>query len=414
MTKRKLRDCEGQKLMFGMDKKKSNKRKVYCIDWGNNSATIYGGEGSDTIEGLKEAKAKTISKQDLLNLPFTLEPGSLVLAEGAHFYPQNALSLARPFTEKQLLKLFKDFKDAGIEFKLFSEKLTPRALRHLQKVLGLEKKTEKSDSIDPVAHWVLLRDHPEITLKKTETISSFEKSPIRSEGYLWKEEANKVLNVTRTRNYKDPNNANVQWLAEHVEEILERLPAEYLNYFFDEKNLRYKQDAKNGEGYKIGDLKPTSIRYAQIHSVLAQLRGKAVKDEDGTYVVVGDLRLRESTGEFPGWHFVKEYAIGMSPFHHRGGIARSNFYKHGTENFVKRRGKAENERRGKEAEKLPPFKGNRGAFNDDQDAFFKVEQKICSKAIHALFQLLKDLLLGNDEAASQKRRADKTPKKISF
>ena len=50
----------------------------------------------------------------------------------------------------------------------------------------------------------------------------------------------------------------------------------------------------------------------------------------------GKLRFRmvEGKQELAGWKFVKRYAIRMSPFHLKGGVARSNLYYHGLRNWV--------------------------------------------------------------------------------
>ena len=73
------------------------KKQLITVDCGKNNGTIYYGSG----------KTEIITHKDILNLPETLEPGSLLVGEYAHFgVPRTKKSRAQPFTKEQLLNLF--------------------------------------------------------------------------------------------------------------------------------------------------------------------------------------------------------------------------------------------------------------------------------------------------------------------
>ena len=66
------------------------------------------------------------------------------------------------------------------------------------------------------------------------------------------------------------------------------------------------------------------VSMTQLYSILATLR-----DYDGI------LRTKlDGSNERPGWKYIMRFILCMSPFHFKGGIARSNLYYHGARNWI--------------------------------------------------------------------------------
>ena len=92
------------KLMLTEDKKAEHNmllENAIVLDCGKNTATLYDPK-TDTC--------KIISHEDILKLPEELESGTTVVVERAHLgCPRQKYSLAQPFTEKELLDLYKSY-----------------------------------------------------------------------------------------------------------------------------------------------------------------------------------------------------------------------------------------------------------------------------------------------------------------
>jgi len=344
---------------------------MYTIDFGHKASTIY---NTDTDE------TQTISHKDVLNLPQELPAGSLVICEYAHLgCPRREKSLAQVFTEQELFRLYAEFRDNDIVLKLFPHQSTPRACSYSQVV--------KSDFTDPKAIARLLQDFPEIMDSLMNPPKSFDLSNNREESYDWVEESNFELNRARAGEdkdkYRDQDDHNHQFLVEHCKEIYDELSEEARSAF----NFTLYKVANKNKGYQKGDVKINDLKLAAVFAVLVQLQ-----DYDG------NLRLREVTGELPGWKFVKRYAIKMTPFHFKGGVARSNLYHYGAKNWVSAKMAEElgvkktyikSKRRGgyyrqQDDEYVPPF------TPEEDNAFRKYRQKYC-KAIKELFTICKKI-----------------------
>jgi len=338
---------------------------MIVLDCGKNTATIYNSE-NDTC--------KVISHLDVLKLPEELDSGTTVIGEYAHLgCPRQKYSLSQPFTENLLIDLYDRFKSKNINFKLFPQKSTPRA----RSFSGLTK----SDFNDPKAIYLLLQNFPNIALMNPPT--SFEVEDIVQEGWDWKETTNKILNVARRYSYESDEDKNSVFIKENIQNIYDNLSPIARDVFGFQL---YKKTSKHG---KEGDIILNKINMCQIYSILAILR-----DFDG------QLRLYKDTNNFPSNYFIKRYVLCMTPFHWRGGVARSNLYYHGTMNWIIRKADQEHgldlkrktsiiDEDGKKAEKVI----RRGHFTSQEDAVFVAYRKQYCRSIFELVNFFKQHLI---------------------
>ena len=353
---------------------------MVTIDCGNNYATIYFPD---------QDKVEVISHDRLLSLPELLAPGTTLVGEAAHFgTPQKKSSLSQPFKAEKLLDWYSRLKDNNIELKLFPQKSTPRAAGYAR--------LEKSDINDPKSIHFLLQNFPQISLMNPPL--DFEISPLTQDGWDFKEATNDILNIQRAYTiwddvkkqgvkikYRNPEDANFLWAKENIVSVSEQLnPVEQSVFGFDD--MFYKESSK-AKGFKKGDLSLNKVNEAQFYSVLATLR-----DEKG------NLRKREITGELPGWQFVKRRIFCMSPFHFRGGVARSNLFYHGATKWISDRVKEHGydirpkKRGGGWHKDGTPVEG----FTAEEDRLFVQYRIVYFNAVRKLFQVLKRMLEKND------------------
>ena len=337
--------------------------KTAVVDCGKNESTIFDGETT-----------KVISHVEVLNLSKDLNTGDRVIIEAAHgASPRTIKSLAQPFTEAELKSLYKSLEDKGISLDLFPQKSTPRAQRYS----GLEK----SDENDPQAIYKLIQDFPRTSLMKPK--NSFEPDLVRQEGWKMKDQMNTILNFARRYKYMHENDANSRWIRENIELICSKLSENAKSVFGLTDESRYKR--KNTKlGVSAGDINfnSTNFRITQIYSVLACLQGE-IQDSEGEVSILANAVLRESTGECAGWGFAKRHLLCMTPFHMRGGVARSNLFHHGAKNWIKKQAKLEG---------FDLSKKYRGDFSDAEDAVFIKYMRIYSKSIKELFIAFKEII----------------------
>ena len=325
--------------------------RTYVLDCGRNTSTLYDSLKDETI---------TITHAEVLNLPERLEANSLLVSEKAHIgVPRTKRSKAQPFTADQLLDLYSRFESNGITLRLFPEMSTPRACSYS----GLEK----SDLNDPKSLFILLRDYPNTSLMKPR--ESFEPTPLREE--MWQFIVN-----------------NLEFIANNLSETAK----ECFNLTDEHKykHERYKDELTY-------PFKPNSIKKMQIYTVLCTLI-----DDDG------NERLRQSTNELAGWQFVKQGVFGFTPFHRRGGTARSNLIFHGLMSYVNQTGKEAGFNFMRKVEKPDPkAKGGkktvsvqlrRGDMTPEEDAFFLERRKEYCDEVRELWQLGKSILTGSRDS----------------
>ena len=349
------------------------KGQLVVIDCGKNSATIYW-PNSDRCD--------EVAAEEILNLADRLPEGSMLVGEAAHYAAERRkFSLAQPFSGDQLLDLYSRLEDKGIVLKLFPQKSSPRASGYAN--------LPKSDPNDPKSIYMLLKAFPQISLMNPPT--TFEPTPLVEEGWQWKEDTNGILNVARTyhdpndptpkgkKPYQDPDDANYVWIQENIEKIATQLSADAQSVFRIE---RYKSGNKN-KGYQKGDVNLKKVRMSQFYTVLSTMRDYE-----------GNLRKREKTEELPGWQFVKRRVLCFTPFHFKGGVARSNLVFWGARNWIKAqveeeglslKGKTRGGYWNEDGDKVPGFTA------EEDVAFCKYRIKY-GNSVRQLFQVMKRML----------------------
>jgi hypothetical protein len=332
--------------------------KTYVLDCGINQSTIYDAEKNIV---------STISHDDVLKIHNVLEPNSTVICEYAHLgCPRGERSLSQPFEADELLTFYENLKEKNITLKLFPQQSTPRACAYS----GLPK----LDSNDPISIYKLISDFPQISMMNPP--SSFDVSDKRKLSWDMKDAINYTLNVARRYGYNDKEDANTRAIKELFPKMLTDLSEETKKAFGICEKSKY-QVSRSGQ-YKKGELNMNNISKVQLYSILACLQ-----NEKG--------ELRTVKGKTPSWKFVKRYILCMTPFHFRGGVARSNLYYHGMKNYIISKGK----------EKGLTLSGKKrgGFFNDKGDAikkgsrftkkeddFFLKERKVYNNAIREVYR----------------------------
>lgn len=353
----------------------SNYKNVYVVDFGKTTATIsYNGK-----------KSRQISHADVLNLPDKIPAGSLLISEYAHLgCPRKEYSMAQHFYAEILLNFYEKCRRNNIILKLFPQKLTPRAAAY--------SKLGKSDLNDPVSIYRLLKGHPKINMMDP---PSFAVPALVQYYWNWKEKTNKILNVARMTKYdfdESVDDQNKVWLLENLEEIYNRLSETARSCFGLEK---YKKTGK----LKIKTQKDWLFNMPQIYSVLGLIREPN-----------GKLRLNERTNDFPRNSHAKRYLFCMTPFHHRGGVARSNLYFHGAMNWISGQVKKEHKLdfKRKVMEDKESRTVRRGNFTKKEDKIFLIYRQKYSKAIMELYSLLKEMLKADLKKKRPKVRMEPT------
>jgi hypothetical protein len=401
-------------------------KKLTVLDCGKRESTSYD----------YKKQYKTISHEDVLKLPYALNKGDTLVSEYSHMaVPRTKKSLSQPFTKKQLNDFYKACEENGVQLLLFPEKSTPNALffsqQEIVRVRGLKKQETytrddlKDDITDPMAIYNYIQAKQNLSLMKPP--SSFEPSNLRKEGWQRKKECTILCNQARANGngkslYTDDNS---NWIRTHALEISKRLSDDAKSCFGLKVNIPGLSDARkkqieqelgidtnnlqqlklacqqgkisklSGLGLKTEQNFLDSIEKPSFHSkvlekphaiyaILSTLRGKVLND-DGD--LSSELYLRESTGELPGWAFVKRYVLGFSPFHLKGGTARSNIFHHSLKSWV--RSQAEKEGvflfEGKKAK-------TKGKFSAKEEQSFLKYRRIYSKSCKELFVAIKSIL----------------------
>jgi hypothetical protein len=347
-------------------------RELVVLDCGKNSATFY--DGND------EEKCAKITHEVLLEMASDPKyKGYAMVVEDAHFgVPRGPTSLAQPFSAKELSKFYKECVNNNVIFRLFPQKSTPRAAAYA--------KLKKSDETDPISIYKMLRAFPKTALRKPP--ESFEISRIREEGYKHKDDLNNVLNHARAyepKGYLDKDDANTKWLQENIEDIASRMSPT-------------AKDAFQISYYKKGgvNMNETFKAPAQLYSILASLRGKVKEHEkeEDIYYISDELNIRKRTGELPSWKFAKKHIFNFSPWHQKGGVARSNLMYHGAKNYIIRKAKEEGlalKARFEQADGQERGKG-RGNFTKQEDSLYLSHRKEYTDSIKEVFGLFRKML----------------------
>lgn len=351
----------------------------YVVDFGKKEATMFDGK-----------KVKVLTLKEVLALPETLPPNSNLFSEYAHLgCPQKALSLAQPFVDIVLLDFYARLKKANITLKLFPQQSMPRASKFSD--------LPKADDSDPIAVYNLLKEFPQISLMNPPT--SFDTKDETLEGWQYKKDTNLMLNYARRYSrdevgthstgyllpkteYGIDNDGIIDFLLNNLEEIHDRLDDTARDAFgLVKKNGKFSITTSTGSKWNIA--------MTQIYSILATLI-------DHT----GSIRIRPSTQDIAGWAFIKKYVFCLTPFHFRGGVARSNLHYHGARNWIAKKCKEDGVllKRGglKDPNKITSFI-HRGEFTPEQDKLFVKYRKQYFDSVRLLWQVSKSILFQTPE-----------------
>jgi hypothetical protein len=341
---------------------------LYVLDLGKNNATLAnrGINKEMSPDELKSAEEEVtiLTHKEVLDLPAKLSSGSIIAVEDAHLgRPRTELSLSQPFEELDLMKFYDLCKKRNITLRLFPQKLTPRALEFSHP----NGQKSKSDTLDPMAIHSLLTHFPQLVTKRP--VSSFEEDPRKIEGWEYKQKTNDILNIERRVGYEGtPMRSVLDKIVPKI--ILEISSKESLEVFGFTNENKYKTGAKKGE------YKPSRIKIGAMFSILAMLVDRN-----------GNLRKRSQTHCPPGLNFAKEFLFGMTPFHDKGGVARSNLMHHLGRCYIRGKWKEENPN-----DLAFTKKSNRGSFTLEEDAHFLKYRSKLRRALLDMFQAMKQIL----------------------
>ena len=368
--------------------------RVFVLDCGKNAATLYNPITNEVT---------ALSHEEVLELYKKLPEGSTLVSENSHLgTPRRKRSLSQPFTAEQLLEFYENCNNNNISIKLFPQKSTPRALGFTAEMMKAGKSqllpclegladgkgkgmSAKDDLFDPWAIWVFLKYHPSTSMRNPPT--DFDSNPLLAGAHDYKDHTNYLCNVARSFGYSDRIS---NWIKDNIDYIHDHLSEDARNCF----NFQKYKTGKSGQ-YEAGDIKvgkhgSWTLKMPQLFSVAATLI-----DEDGKD------RVRKETQESPGWGYVKRHVLCMSPFHLKGGTARSTLYYHGAKSWISSR--IDNQLDIKDTKKCArggmintdSTKEGKKAFTAEQEDEFRVSRKIYSNSIREVFQLFKRMRANN-------------------
>jgi hypothetical protein len=325
----------------------------FCVDWGKNIGTLTEWSSKNS---------KTLSLTDFLNLPNILPSGSIIVGENTHFgCPKQKLSHSQPFTAEVLNTFHKQFKENKITFLLFPEKLTPTARQYSK----IEVKSDRNDTL-AILNYI---NSGRCVTSFRKPVEDFGKENFQvTEGNHYTAELNMYLNYARRFNYMADDDCISKWIREVVHEAINYLSPEAQEIFGIGKNSRYKKDNIK-KGIKKGDVNFNKIKMCQIYPIAAVFK---------TYE--GKIRKRFSTKKLAGWYFIQRYVFHFSPWHLRGGVARSNFFHHGIENYTIAKLKIDG---------FDTSQKSRGEFSDEEDILYRKYRQDYIRCIKQLFVFFK-------------------------
>jgi hypothetical protein len=281
---------------------------VVGIDFGAGDMHLY---SSATGRAWKVPASSAIAEI------LSLQRGTLVCGESAHLAtPRTGKSLAQPFTGDNLLALYSDAKAAGITIKLFPHYHSGTRVRAWAAANYPDlHSAEKSDAADAasIARYVSACN----AISLANPPKSFARDSKRDYGSAVREYSSIALNAERTTKYR--------------------------GVFFPHLIELGIEIYRHG-GRRIGQ--------TACHSIASLIATEA----NGSPVMF--VRNSLPPGVETWWRHVAR----MTPFHHKGGLARSNLMRHSFRPFVRKFGKREGVSMGS-GTKLIPF-----GDHDDQQA----------------------------------------------
>lgn len=277
--------------------------RLYTADWGGGYWYVY-----------SEAQEFRLNKKEFASMDW-IDAGSYLVVEYAHIQiPRKKESLAQVYTSEELWELYDTAKEKGVQCLWFPQHLTSR----VRAVAGLGKdKQHGEDAEDARALHGFVRQEP-VELHRPRY--DFELSDYRKAVYSFKRETNIILNWSRShKSYKTESD-------------------EYFSFTGSNDACReLLLDANIGAFKSQKERCSTLQHYISDESVLSVLNSMSITQlYTAASLVVdpsGNERQREDTEKMPGVCWLMRNIVATTPFHHRGGLARSNFYFHGLRNY---------------------------------------------------------------------------------
>jgi len=325
-------------------------RELVAADFGGNAWTF-----------LVNGETKRLSPKTFLDIKSWCPPKTLLVGEDAHLgHPRKDESLAQPYTEGELLKFYKECRDHDVELRLFPQSKTPWARTQL--ALSLDSKLAKSDGNDvlAIAHVVSTDKAIARALKKPPR--DFEPSQALVASWKMKDDINATLNVARSFKYKAKGDRISEFLEASMEEIAQRM------------SLATRKIFGLHERKKNGSFKADAARQSKLYTLAAMWMDEA-----------GEIRLRSDTNKPPGIDWVMSRQLSQSPFHHKGGIGRSNLMWHGFRNYAI--ACMDTRKAGPDGKTLSHYD-----FSPEQTADFRAHRRDYRLAMRETLRVMRDLI----------------------
>ena len=270
-------------------------RPLYIADFGKLSWHILN-VATDIVTQFTPEEFATLS---------WLPTGSLLVCESAHLgTPRTDYSLAQVYTEQELLSLYAALTAKGCELRLFPQGVTSKA----RAIAGIDGKSDEGD-LRAIAYYV--QNFPQASLRKPPTSFTIERRV--EAGWSFKKENDGILNVARRYNYALTDDFVTSFVNDNIDELASRLSDNAKQFMHLSDDYRSKKNNK-----KWNQSKPRMSRLYTLSALFLHPKGYA--------------RQRPDTRALPGINWLKRYVLHFSPFHLKGGIARSNLKWHGFRN----------------------------------------------------------------------------------
>ncbi len=273
-------------------------RPIVVVDFGGKEWTSFDGQS-----------VQRLSTDDFLRLDQWCKKGAMLIAERAHLgCPRTNKSLAQVYTAPELQDFYRYASSLDIEVRLFPQSQSPKA----RAFAGIKIKDDVNDT---QAIYAYVLSSPSVLNSLQHPPRSFEPERWREAGWIFKDDTNVILNVARRFNYKTEGDKITSFVIDNLERLAAIVPDDAKEIF----GLLHRK--KDGSFYALDSQQGPSL------SKLYTLAALLLNEE-------GNLRLRSDTGRSPGIGWLMRTQIATTPFHHLGGIARSNIMWHGCKNYV--------------------------------------------------------------------------------
>lgn len=424
--------------------------RIYSADFGRGLHLYHPREVSNVLQDIKNKNFNDVvklvdDKQSSCFDKFILyikdmKPNSLLLIEDPHMQPRikdsKTPSKAQPWTEDQARKIIDTCAEHFITLRYVPGGQSPR-----NRATAGVPESDKCDQLDAMCihyFYSVKNTHliPKLKIPPNTAIENcFSPSKKREKSYEYKGETDAIMNNLRSTDYEC---LMVDWLSTHLETLhdcltdeesrsifelsnSDRKGAKKIDYYtynhshtstkklspsaemlldYIKKNGRTdKKTAKDAlscsdspfstlEGYGIL-IKETVIEKGRLTGKLNALTGilATIMTDDG------QLRIRDETQARPGWSYCKTFVLRMTPYHRRGGVARSNLYWHTLKNWIIKEGKEHNLDFSRKLEDgKNSFTIRRGHFSPEEEEFYLAKRKVFSDAVRKLWQKMRDLI----------------------